>query len=77
MRGTSRPNSDIDVAVEIDPSGLADTALLAYIQNLERWRTEIQRLVPYELDLEIYDPTHLVVKRGVDEHGVLLFKRVT
>ena len=75
VRGEHQPESDLDIAIEIDPTEADVTAVLAYLSNFEHWRSELQQSVPYEVDLEIYDPAHVIVKQGVDSHGFLVYER--
>jgi predicted nucleotidyltransferase len=73
--GTHKPESDIDLAIEIDASGSDTTALLMYLERHETWQAELQNAFHYPVDLEIYDPAHVVVVRAVDHGGLLVYER--
>jgi predicted nucleotidyltransferase len=55
--GTQRPDSDLDVAIEIDPVRPADaTAFASFHYRHVRWLSEIQPLLFHQLHLCHYNP---------------------
>lgn len=54
-RGDSRPDSDIDVAVELDGGNLDESLLAIWITSAGQWREELQPLLPWSLDLQWHD----------------------
>lgn len=58
LRGTQRIDSDLDVAIEIDPVGNDHTAGTSWIANSAVWRADMQAKLQnlhYKLDLQHYD----------------------
>ena len=52
IRGEARPDSDLDVAVEIDPVGRDDQAQLSWQDLSPVWRTELKKALSVPLDLQ-------------------------
>jgi uncharacterized protein len=56
-RGDHRPDSDLDVAVELDPrefQGVDDSGGVAtWMFESEGWKEELQALVPHKVQLEL------------------------
>ena len=53
VRGGARADSDFDIAIEfINPD--ADGAFADFIFESETWRQELQRLLPWPVDLDLY-----------------------
>jgi uncharacterized protein len=57
LRGTQRTDSDLDVALEIDPVGNDEIPLTSWLSGAAQWRAELQARLPYVLDLQLYDAT--------------------
>lgn len=76
-RGDSGPESDLDVAVEIDPIGNDETAEVSFISTASQWRSELEPHIPFKLHLQWYDPagSYVEVQRGVETSGVLVYER--
>lgn len=74
-KGNNKPESDLDVAIEIDATGTDSTAILLYIHNIQKWSDELQMVTAYKLDLELYDPAHVVVYEGVNKYGILIYSQ--
>jgi hypothetical protein len=51
--GDARPDSDLDVAVQLNSP--ADALLADFILAAGQWRGELSRLVPYAIDLQLAD----------------------
>ena len=67
VRGNHAPDSDLDVAIVIRYSD-ADTCLAYWFANHTAWQTELQRLVPWRVDLQFHHPAVSgVVQSGVRE----------
>ena len=70
-------DSDLDVAVEVLPT-CGESAYDVFVCSADDWRSKLTpRLSPYKLDLKLYDTSGAreKVRRGVDEHGVLVYER--
>lgn len=74
-RGDYRPNSDVDLALEIDPIGNDEDALTSWVSESSGWRTQLSAIIPGEVDLDLYDSSdaHSVVKDAVDREGLLVY----
>lgn len=79
LRGNQRDDSDIDVALEIDPIGNDEIPLTSWISSSDRWREELQPKLPHQLDLQFYDSTdqksHVV--QYINCCSALIYERVT
>jgi predicted nucleotidyltransferase len=52
LRGTQTPDSDIDLALEIDPLETDDETMGWWMFEKERWTEELQAISPYRVQLE-------------------------
>ncbi len=77
IRGDNRPNSDLDVALEIDPNGNDETAEVSFISTASAWRAQLKPHIPFKLHLQWYDSegSYVEVQRGVEASGVLVYER--
>ena len=74
-KGTARPDSDLDMAVEIDPVGNDEDAGTSFISEAEGWRNELRPLLGgYDLHLEWYDQSNHAVWAGANE-GIQIYDR--
>ncbi len=80
VRGDHDPQSDIDIAVELDPNefqGSDETGGLAtWMFETNGWKGELQKLLPVRVQLERYqqEQTH-TVRRGLAESSVLIYEK--
>lgn len=74
--GAARPDSDLDIAVLL--CGSENTRLCNWIENGNRWETELRSLLPVEVDLDLGDPDlcEHIVGPAVVQHGVEIYRRV-
>jgi predicted nucleotidyltransferase len=73
-KGTARPDSDLDLAVDLDPTD--GDALAELIVNRGKWREELTRKLGLTVK-DIYpagDPS-FVAHAAIAEHGVVVFER--
>jgi uncharacterized protein len=75
-RGTARSDSDLDVAIEIDPVGNDENAYTSFVGDAGSWRNELQPLLTYELHLKWYDKSNRPVWNGVNSDGIQVYERV-
>jgi len=58
-RGDHRPDSDLDIALELDnnevPSGDESGGIATWMFEAEEWRKELAELIPLEIQLEHYE----------------------
>jgi predicted nucleotidyltransferase len=71
-KGTSRVDSDLDVAIALegDDEGFAD-----WICDAEELRNALGALLPMPLDLRMMHSGDTTVMPAVQEHGLQVFKR--
>jgi len=76
-KGTHRPDSDIDIAVELEPVADSEEALTVWMAHAGAWRWQLQSGISPKVDLEWFDPdgTTRVVEAGLDEAKVLIYER--
>lgn len=73
------PDSDIDIAAEIEPVGDSEETLALWMVNSETWHAQLQQRVTFEVDLEWFDPDGSTSKvhGALRETGVLVYDRAT
>lgn len=54
-RGDNRPDSDLDVAVELDGGSQDESLLAIWITSAGQWRDELQPRLSWSLDLQWHD----------------------
>ena len=76
VKGCYKSDSDLDIAVEID-KGLGDENKLAtWITDGDKWKAELQTLLPYRVHLEWYDEEETErVRRAVESSGILVYSK--
>lgn len=77
-RGEGRPDSDIDVAVEIDAVGRDELAQNSWMELSPRWRQQLGQALSAPLDLEWageVDAPLAKIRAYVGRSSVLLYKR--
>lgn len=73
-KGTNRSDSDLDVAVELIYEEFG-TALAHWMAEEESWLSELQGLIPFEVDLELLHATEsVVVAKGIEEGAILVYE---
>ena len=78
-KGTSRSDSDLDVAVELDAIGSDASAYVSWFHTKASWRSELQRQLDVTLDLEWFDPAGSTphVAKGLSEANVVVYERAS
>jgi predicted nucleotidyltransferase len=82
VRSDHRPDSDLDVAIELDPKAceaIDETRGFAtWATENRRWAKELQKLLPFQLQLEYYEgegsPT---IQAGITRSSVLAYEKAT
>lgn len=54
-RGDHRPDSDLDIAIEIEKTGWDESPFTIWMTSAEAWRRELAPLLPWTLDLQWHD----------------------
>ena len=77
VRGEHRPDSDLDIAVEIVPPPGDTNAFATWICEAGGWRDELGTLLPYVVDLQWHDPggTTPTIAAGLERGSRVIFKR--
>jgi predicted nucleotidyltransferase len=73
VKGTSRPDSDLDVAIRV-AGETPGVALANAIFEKERWQRELQYLLPVRVDLQSMFDDDQVVAPAVREHGECVYR---
>ena len=75
--GTFRDNSDLDVAVQIDPINRDETAYASWFHEKGGWQAQLQRQLNVKLDLEWFDPSGSTptIAKGLSEGSVVIYER--
>ena len=76
-KNTHHPDSDLDVAIEIDPVGNDEDVQTSFIADVNRWTCELNHATGLSVDLNHYDDkdNDSKVLGYVDDHGLLVFQR--
>ncbi len=74
-RGTARPDSDVDLMIEMEtPLSPADRALsILRLFGLRSWAMDVIVFTPYEIAAQRHSPTSLV--RAIESEGKVLYER--
>jgi predicted nucleotidyltransferase len=59
LKGTQRADSDLDVAIEIDPIETDEETQLVWMDKNKVWLSELQALSPFRVQLEMYGTPEL------------------
>ena len=78
VKGNARPDSDLDVAVEIDPQAFRGQPPFAWwIFESTAMKTALAPLISVAPDVQQYLPSNLAVFSAVAEHGILVYEKAT
>lgn len=82
VRGDNRPDSDIDIAVELDPVAFqcADDSggLATWMFETQGWKGALQKLIPIPVQLERYHPNQTpTVASGLERSSTLVYEKAT
>jgi predicted nucleotidyltransferase len=80
VRGDNRADSDIDIAVELDAAEFQGTdesgGLATWMFETKGWKEELQRFVPYRVQLERYHPEQTpTVASGLERSSALVYEK--
>ena len=77
VKGTHRLDSDLDIAVELEPGEDSDAILATWIHHCDDWKTEMSSIVPFDVDLHWRDifGTTGVVDQGINEASEVVYDR--
>lgn len=78
-KGTHQPDSDIDIAVELEPVADSEETITRWIANSALWRSQLQSRIVERVDLEWFDPdgSTPTIAAGLNEAKVLIYERAT
>jgi len=82
VRGDHRPESDIDIAVELDPLAFRGSdesgGHATWMFEAPAWREELEHLIPLKLQLERYHPEQTpTIGKGLLESSQLVYEKAT
>ena len=75
--GGHRPNSDIDIAIELEPVGDSEETLTRWLFHADLWESQLQRRIAAKIDLEWFDPdgSTRTIEAGLNEPRALMYER--
>lgn len=75
VRNAHREDSDLDIAIELIYPNI-DTALAHWSFESDAWKDELQKFVPWRVDLQLLCPqgTAAIVS-GVERSSILIYER--
>jgi predicted nucleotidyltransferase len=78
-KGTHRPDSDIDIAVELEPVGDSEETLVRWIAHSTQWEAQLQSRIAAKIDLEWFDPDGSTrrVQAALSEGKGLMYERTS
>lgn len=81
-RGDHRPDSDLDVAIELDPESFqgADESggIATWMFETTGWKEELLRIVPFAVQLEQLCGEHTpTIQSGVERSSLLVYEKKT
>lgn len=71
--GPVRPDSDLDIGIELAPTIENKTDF--WMHDTVAWRRDLAALIPYPVHLELLDEHSDNNRRYLDQGGVLVFER--
>jgi uncharacterized protein len=82
IRGDHGPDSDVDIAVELDPAVFrgADGSggLATWMFETKEWKEELEKLIPLKVQLERYHPDQTpTVGKGLAQSSQLVYEKAT
>lgn len=72
IKGTARPDSDLDVAIEFNLS--IDDAEVAFFDGGRLWRDQLKSLVGLQIDMQPLLEDSPNLRRYVEDHGILIYR---
>jgi len=80
VRGDHRPDSDLDIAIELDlsaTSGIDESGGLAsWMFETEDWEDELRAILPFEIDLEQYRGTDTpTIHKALNQSSELVYAK--
>jgi len=77
VKGDFRPDSDLDVALELYPiPGGEDAATLFWMTEEPKWKSELQPRLPYILHLHYFEGDNTpTIKEGIRVSGVAVYNK--
>ena len=79
MKGTHHANSDLDIAVELEPSEDSNSTLAVWMHESDAWKVQVAALFPFPIDLQWHDSfgTTEVINRGTSEACEVVYERAS
>lgn len=74
-------DSDLDIAIELDetvvpPGDDSDAGIATWMFEAPKWREEISKIIPLELQLEHYAGKKTpIISKGLQESTIVLYEK--
>lgn len=79
-RGNHRPNSDLDIAIELDTEALRSVdesgGLTVWMDENRKRKQELESVLHYTIQLELYEGQNTpTIQKGVLESSVMVYEK--
>lgn len=76
VRGTEKPDSDLDIAVEHDSLPGDSDAFTTAISEVDNWHAQLQPYVSFTIDLQSYIPGITpTIEAGLNDSSQLIYEK--
>lgn len=79
VKGTHRADSDLDIAIELEPGEDSNATLTVWMHESDAWKEELAALFLFPIDLQWHDPfgTTEIINRGTSEACETVYERAS
>jgi predicted nucleotidyltransferase len=76
-KGSERPDSDLDIAIEIEPVVDSEETLSRWMVKADEWAAQLQKVVGPKVDLAWFDPDGSTpkIQKALDDGAILIYDR--
>lgn len=74
-RNDFRADSDLDIAISIEANSIDENALLIFMDNSEKWKKELETLIPLEVHLELYNENTNIIKKALEHSSRHIYQK--
>lgn len=76
VKGTELPDTDIDVAIQLNPNIDESGGLATWMNCCDEWRSELSELLPYKVQMEWDNGRGTrVIEKGLSEASLLVYEK--
>ena len=75
-KGNNDSESDLDIAMELEPESGDANGLATWIVKSDRWQMELHKMIPYKIDLQYYQQGVTdTISKGLIDASILAYSR--